>query len=261
MSEAGQAFEQLVHVLHELREKCPWDRKQTLESLRLLTLEEVYELVSAIDEKNFDALKEEIGDVLVHLIFYARIAEEQGAFRLAEALVQCKEKLIRRHPHVYGNAQADNEQVVKRNWEQLKKQERKGSVLAGVPQALPAMVKAYRIQDKARQVGFDWEQRQDVWRKVREEITELGSYAEANPVDPATHALMEKEFGDVLFALVNYARFCGIDPEAALEKTNKKFINRFRFMEQAAQQRHQELAELKLAEMDQLWEEAKKLYP
>lgn len=260
MPEAGAAFERLVGVIHELREKCPWDRKQTLESLRLLTLEEVYELVSAIDARDLHALKEEVGDVMTHLIFYVRIASEQGAFDMAEALEACREKLIRRHPHIYGDAAVSDEREVKRNWEQIKLRERSGSVLDGVPQALPAMVKAFRIQDKARQVGFEWERQQEVWLKVREEMEELGQFAQRILETPQEREQLEQELGDVLFSLVNYARFVGIDPEAALEKTNQKFINRFTWMERKARERQQQLSDMKLAEMDQLWDEAKKLY-
>ncbi|MCS6917586.1 MAG: nucleoside triphosphate pyrophosphohydrolase [Chitinophagales bacterium] len=259
MDHTAEAFQRLVQIMHELREKCPWDRKQTLQSLRLLTLEEVYELVSAIDEQNMQALKDEIGDVLIHLIFYARMAEEQQAFDLQEALEHCAAKLIRRHPHIYGNTAVSGEEDVKRNWEQIKMQERKGSVLAGVPHALPALVKAFRIQDKARQVGFEWERREDVWNKVQEEMEELAPFVSRSLSD-GDKEQMEQELGDVLFSLVNFARFCGIDPEAALEKTNKKFINRFQWMEREVGQRQQQLTDLSLQEMDQLWEAAKNVY-
>ena len=254
-----EAFGRLLDVLDRLRTECPWDKKQTLQSLRHLTIEETYEISDAILRNDLPDLKKELGDVMLHLIFYARIAAEKGAFDIADVLnAQC-EKLIYRHPHVYGDVQADDEEAVKRNWEQLKLKE-KGNisgVLGGVPTSLPALVKAMRIQEKARGAGFDWEQPEQVWQKVQEELGEFGEeYGHGQPekMNPEKAA---DEFGDLLFSLVNFARFAGINPEEALERTNRKFISRFQYLESAATAHGQQLADLTLAEMDVYWEEAK----
>lgn len=245
------AFARLLRIMDELREQCPWDRKQTLQSLRNLTIEETYELADAILEDNLDDIKEEIGDLMLHMVFYAKIASEQGAFDIADALNAICDKLIKRHPHIYGDVKVENEEDVKRNWEKLKLQEGKKSVLAGVPNSLPAMVKAYRMQEKTKQVGFEWENSEQVWEKVEEEIGELKeAIAEAQPAER-----IEEEFGDVLFSLVNYARFQGIDPETALERVNQKFKKRFEYIEAHAPK---DLQEMTLDEMEMLWQEAKK---
>jgi XTP/dITP diphosphohydrolase len=254
-----EAFGRLLDVLDRLRTECPWDKKQTLQSLRHLTIEETYEISDAILRDDLPDLKKELGDVMLHLIFYARIAAEQGAFDIADVLnAQC-EKLISRHPHIYGDVQADDEDAVKRNWEQLKLQEKgnKG-VLSGVPTSLPALVKAMRIQEKARGAGFDWEQPEQVWQKVQEELSEFG---EEYGHGQAAHMNAERaadEFGDLLFSLVNFARFAGINPEEALERTNRKFIQRFQYLEGATAAAGQRLADLSLAQMDVYWEEAKR---
>lgn len=247
-----EAFARLLKIMDELREQCPWDRKQTLQSLRNLTIEETYELADAILENNLEDIKEEIGDIMLHLVFYAKIASEQGAFDIVDALNGICDKLIKRHPHIYGDIKVQNEEEVKRNWEQLKLQEGKKSVLAGVPNALPAMVKAYRMQEKTKQVGFEWENSEQVWEKVEEEIAEMKeAIAEGQSAER-----IEEEFGDVLFSMVNYARFQGIDPETALERVNQKFKKRFEYIEAHASKNLQEMT---LAEMDVLWNEAKKL--
>jgi len=260
MSEAGIAFERLLDIMNDLREKCPWDRKQTFESLRLLTIEETYELADAIDQKDMKLLKEEIGDLMLHMVFYAKIASEQNAFDITQAINDLCEKLIRRHPHIYSNVVAENEDVVKKNWEQIKMKERKRSVLEGVPHSLPAVVKAFRIQDKAKQVGFEWENKHDVWEKVKEELSEFSEYAEKENLNDEEKEKMEKEFGDLMFSLINFSRFLQIDPEAALEKTNKKFIQRFLMMEDIAQQQQRKLHDMTLQEMDALWNKAKEVY-
>ncbi|MBF9221870.1 nucleoside triphosphate pyrophosphohydrolase [Hymenobacter ruricola] len=253
------AFGRLLDVLDRLRTECPWDKKQTLHSLRHLTIEETYEISDAILRDDLPDLKKELGDVMLHLLFYARIAAEKGAFDIADVLnAQC-EKLISRHPHIYGDVQADDEDAVKRNWEQLKLQEKgnKG-VLSGVPTSLPALVKAMRIQEKARGAGFDWEQPEQVWQKVQEELGEFGEeYGHGNPGQMQAERAAD-EFGDLLFSLVNFARFAGINPEEALERTNRKFISRFQYLEGAASANGQRLADLTLAEMDGYWEEAKR---
>ena len=249
-SEKLQAFERLLGIMDELRERCPWDRKQTIESLRHLTIEETYELADAILEGDMAELRGEIGDIMLHMVFYAKIAEEKGDFNLTEVLHGLCDKLVRRHPHIYGDVQVADEEEVKRNWEQIKLQEGKKSVLQGVPKSLPALVKAYRIQEKAKQVGFEWENREQVWDKVQEELQELQTELEQG----AESSRLEDEFGDVLFSLVNYARFLGLDPEAALERTNRKFIQRFRYIEAHAPKPWDEMS---LAEMDALWNEAK----
>ncbi len=238
--------------MDELREKCPWDRKQTLESLRNLTIEETYELADAILSNDLPGIKEEIGDLMLHMTFYAKIASEQGAFDIADALHAICDKLVARHPHIYGDVQVADEDEVKRNWEQLKLKEGKKSLLAGVPGSLPAMVKAYRMQEKTKQVGFEWENTEQVWAKVEEEIGEL----QDNLRTGAPQDKVEEEFGDVLFALVNYGRFIGVDPETALERVNRKFKSRFEYIERQAPK---PLQDMTLAEMDVLWEEAKGL--
>jgi XTP/dITP diphosphohydrolase len=260
MSEAAMAFDRLLGIMNDLREKCPWDKKQTLESLRLLTLEETYELADAIDQKDMKLLKEEIGDVMLHLVFYSKIASEQNSFNITEVISTLCDKLIRRHPHIYGDVEANDEATVKKNWEQIKMGERKKSVLEGVPAALPAVVKAYRIQDKARQVGFEWENKNDVWKKVLEELMEFSEYAEKENLTDEEKEKMDKEFGDLIFSLINFSRFLKIDPEAALEKTNKKFIQRFLMMESSALQQQRTLHDMTLKEMDDLWNKAKELY-
>ena len=238
----------LVTIMDELREQCPWDKEQTIETLRPLTIEETYELADAITDQNWKGIKEELGDLFLHLVFYARIGNEQQQFSLEEALNGVCDKLIYRHPHIYGDTQVKDGEEVKRNWEKLKMREGKKSVLGGVPVSLPSMVKATRIQDKARQVGFEWENREDVWKKVEEEQEEL---QEAISSGNQTH--IEEEFGDLLFSLINYARFLDVDPEGALEKTNKKFIYRFQWMEEQASLLGKKLQDMTLGEMDQLW--------
>lgn len=247
-----EAFGRLLTIMDELREKCPWDRKQTLESLRNLTIEETYELADAILSSDLPGIKEEIGDLMLHLVFYAKIASEQGAFDIADAIHATCDKLVARHPHIYGDVVVADEAEVKRNWEQLKLKEGKKSLLAGVPAGLPAMVKAYRMQEKTKQVGFEWENTAQVWAKVEEEIGEL----QDNLRNGAPQAAVEEEFGDVLFALVNYGRFIGVDPETALERVNRKFKSRFEYIERMAPR---PLVEMTLEEMDGLWEEAKGL--
>ncbi|RZJ62392.1 MAG: nucleoside triphosphate pyrophosphohydrolase [Hymenobacter sp.] len=261
-SEQVAAFGRLLDVLDRLRLECPWDKKQTLESLRHLTIEETYEISDAILRQDLPDLKKELGDVMLHLVFYARIAAEQGAFDIADSLnAQC-DKLIYRHPHIYGEVQADDEDAVKRNWEQLKLKEKgnTGGVLGGVPTSLPALVKAMRIQEKARGAGFDWEDPSQVWLKVQEELAEFGAeYSHGQPpADEAQAQRAAQEFGDLLFSLVNFARFAGINPEEALERTNRKFIGRFQYLEAAAARAGQPLASLTLAQMDEYWEQAKK---
>lgn len=250
------AFERLVTIMDELREKCPWDRKQTVQTLRPLTIEEMYELADAITDGNWKGIKEEIGDLLLHMVFYAKIGAEQGQFTLEEALNGISEKLIARHPHIYGDVTVKDEEEVKQNWEKLKLKEGKTSVLGGVPVSLPAVVKATRLQEKAKQVGFEWDEREQVWDKVKEEMDEL-----QEAVATKAQEDIEEEFGDLLFSLVNYARFLRIDAENALERTNKKFISRFTRMEQQAAREGKSLADLSLAEMDAIWNSIKKQNP
>lgn len=254
-----QAFERLLNIMDDLRAKCPWDMKQTMESLRHLTIEEVYELSDAILEKDSNEVKKELGDIMLHLVFYSKIGSEQNAFNITEVLNGICEKLISRHPHIYGDVIVNNEEDVKRNWEQLKLKEGNKSVLEGVPVSLPALVKASRIQEKARGVGFDWEKKEQVWEKVEEELQEFKEHfnAENNELIDTENA--EKEFGDLLFSLINYARFININPENALEKTNKKFIKRFQYLELKAKELGKDLQNMSLTEMDIFWEEAKKL--
>ena len=247
-----ESFLKLVGIMDELREKCPWDKKQTIETLRPLTIEETYELTDAISDNDWIGIKEELGDLLLHLIFYARIGREQQQFTLQDVIDGISEKLIRRHPHIYGDVKVNDEEDVKKNWEQIKMQEGKKSVLAGVPRSLPAVVKATRIQEKAKQVGFEWDNIADVWKKVEEEIGEL---QEAVAAKNQQH--IEEEFGDVMFSLINYARFLRIDAEGVLEKTNKKFMYRFTEMEKEATKHDKSLADMSLAEMDALWNDIK----
>ena len=248
----SKAFLDLVEIMDTLREKCPWDKKQTIQSLRSNTIEELYELVDAIIDEDWQGIKEELGDILLHVLFYAKIGTEQGQFTLQDSIEGISKKLIHRHPHIYGDVKADDEETVKKNWEQLKLQEGKKSLLEGVPNSLPAMVKAFRIQQKVKQVGFEWENIKQVWDKVEEEIEELKVEIEAKNQDK-----MEAEFGDVLFSLINYARFLNIDPETALERTNKKFKHRFELMETYAKDNGLDLSSLSLAEKDAIWNRIK----
>ena len=249
-----EAFKRLLIVMDELREQCPWDKKQTMESLRHLTIEEVYELGDAILDKDLDEVKKELGDVLLHIVFYSRIASETKAFDIADVCHSICDKLIERHPHIYGDVKVNNEEDVKRNWEQIKLKEGKKSVLEGVPRSLPAMVKANRIQDKVAGVGFDWEKPEQVFEKVEEELAELKS-----EIASGNRQAIESEFGDVLFSMINYARFLSINPENALERTNKKFIKRFQYLEMKAKELNKSLKDMTLTEMDVFWEEAKTL--
>jgi MazG family protein len=257
--EKMKAFDRLLTIMDELRENCPWDKKQTLESLRHLTIEETYELSDAILEGDLPEIKKEIGDLMLHLVFYARIASETRAFDIADVLNSICDKLIERHPHVYGDVVADDEETVKANWEKLKLKHGNTSVLEGVPRALPALVKAIRIQDKARGVGFDWEKKQQVWEKVEEEMQEFKKEFNAEAASPIDREKAREEFGDLLFSLVNYARFIDIDPEEALERTNKKFIKRFQYLEKESAKDGKKLGEMTLAEMDDYWNRAKTL--
>ncbi len=246
------AFDRLLTIMDELREKCPWDRKQTMQTLRHLTIEETYELGDAILDNDLTEIKKELGDVLLHIVFYAKIGSETDAFDMADVCNDICEKLIHRHPHIYGDVKVKNEEDVKRNWENLKLKEGKKSVLEGVPLSLPALVKANRIQDKVAGVGFDWERPEQVFEKVQEELAEL-----QEEIHSGTPENMESEFGDVLFSLINYARFLNINPENALERTNKKFIKRFQYLENKSKESGKSLKEMTLAEMDVFWEEAK----
>ncbi|NEQ50505.1 MAG: nucleoside triphosphate pyrophosphohydrolase [Leptolyngbya sp. SIO3F4] len=253
VSEKKEAFGRLLGIMDDLREKCPWDRKQTLESLRYLTIEEMYELSDAIIEQDFDQIKGELGDLMLHLVFYAKIASEQERFDIADVLHAICDKLVHRHPHIYGDVKVTSEEEVKENWEKLKLKEGKKSVLEGVPVSLPAMVKANRIQEKVRGVGFDWEHKDQVWEKVQEELQELRE----EEVQGGSKERIEEEFGDVLFSMINYARFIGINPEDALEKTNRKFIQRFQYLEAKTKEAGKNLHDMSLEEMDVFWEEAK----
>ena len=246
------AFDRLLTIMDELREQCPWDRKQTMESLRHLTIEEVYELGDAILEKDQQEIKKELGDILLHIVFYAKIGSETKDFDIADVTNSICEKLIERHPHIYGDVKVADEEEVKKNWENLKLKAGNKSVLEGVPTSLPALVKASRIQDKVAGVGFDWEEPQQVIEKLKEELEELKVEVQAQDQDK-----MEAEFGDVLFSLINYARFLKINPENALERTNKKFITRFQYLEEKAKEKNKPLTEMSLTEMDIFWEEAK----
>lgn len=253
MENTATAFLRLVKIMDELREQCPWDQKQTIQSLRQLTIEETYELVDAIDANDWKGIKEELGDLLLHLIFYSKIGKEQNEFELEGMINGVCEKLIIRHPHIYGDVKVNDEDDVKRNWEKIKSKEGKKSTLAGVPTSLPSIVKALRIQEKAKQVGFEWENKEDVWKKVEEEIGEL-----KEAINQQSKEEIEAEFGDILFSLVNYARFLQVDPEAALEKTNRKFMQRFKTMETIAAGEGKQLSNLSLEEMDAIWNKVKK---
>ena len=249
-----KAFERLLIIMDDLRAQCPWDKKQTMESLRHLTIEEVYELGDAILDQDLDEVKKELGDVLLHIVFYSKIGSESNAFDIADVCNSISDKLVERHPHIYGDVKVNNEEDVKRNWEQIKLKEGKKSVLEGVPNSLPALVKANRIQDKVAGVGFDWEKPEQVWEKVEEELQELRNEVQLNNKDQ-----IENELGDVLFSMVNYARFLNINPENALERTNKKFMKRFQYLEAKAKAMNKSLRDMTLAEMDVFWEEAKKI--
>jgi MazG family protein len=257
--EKVEAFDRLLTIMDELRENCPWDKKQTLESLRHLTIEETYELSDSILEGDLTEIKKELGDLMLHMVFYSRIASEKKAFDVADVLNSICDKLIERHPHIYGDVVANDEQTVKANWEKIKLKTGNKSVLEGVPKSLPALVKAIRIQDKARGVGFDWEKKEQVWEKVEEEMQEFKSEFNAERSEAINKERAMAEFGDLLFSLVNYARFIDIDPEEALERTNKKFIKRFQYLETASAKDGKVLGEMSLAEMDVYWNQAKAL--
>lgn len=248
MNQTGEAFLGLVKIMDELREQCPWDRKQTIQSLRQMTIEETYELADAITEEDWKSIREELGDLLLHILFYAKIGSEQKQFELADVINGISEKLVARHPHIYGDVKVNDAEDVKKNWEKLKLKEGKTSVIGGVPQSLPALVKAMRLQEKAKQVGFEWENKEQVWEKVEEEIGELKA-----AITEGDQAKTEEEFGDVVFSMVNYARFLHVDAENALERTNKKFIHRFTKMEQQAMQHGKDLDKMSLQEMDEIW--------
>jgi XTP/dITP diphosphohydrolase len=250
-----QAFSRLLDIMDELREKCPWDKKQTLESLRHLTIEETFELADAIIKNDFKELEKELGDVLLHIVFYARITSELGKYDISHIIHTLCEKLIVRHPHIYGNVQADTEEQVKENWEQIKLKEGNKSVLSGVSKGAPSLVKAYRMQEKAAQVGFDWETGEQVWAKVQEELQEFREEL----VRTENKEKTEQEFGDLLFSLVNLARKSGLNPDDALEYTNQKFIKRFTFIEERAKSLNKNLKDMRLEEMDAIWNEAKKM--
>jgi MazG family protein len=252
MTDYQIAFDRLVKIMDDLREKCPWDRKQTLQTLRPLTIEETYELAGAITQNDWKGVKEELGDLMLHLVFYAKLGAEQQQFTLAEMIDGVCEKLIHRHPHIYGDVTANDEETVKQNWEKLKMKEGKKSVLEGVPEALPATIKALRLQEKARQVGFEWDNREQVWDKVKEETEELQEAVARN-----NQQEMEEELGDLFFSLINYARFLQVDPENALEKTNRKFMKRFTAMEQEALAEQKNLHDMSLEEMDAIWNRIK----
>jgi len=247
-----KAFDRLLTIMDELREQCPWDKEQTMESLRHLTIEETYELGDAILDNNLEEVKKELGDVLLHIVFYARIGSETNDFDIADVCNSICDKLVSRHPHIYGDAKVEDAEEVLRNWENLKLKEGKKSVLEGVPKSLPAVVKANRIQDKVSGVGFDWEEPQQVFEKLQEELGELQHEIDQNNPDK-----MEAEFGDVLFSMINYARFLKINPENALERTNKKFIKRFQYLEEKVAEMNKSVKDLTLAEMDVFWKEAK----
>jgi len=250
---AEAAFTRLVNIMNDLREKCPWDRKQTIQSLRQMTIEETYELADAITENDWAGIREELGDLLLHIVFYAKIGSEQNQFGLVEMIDGICDKLIYRHPHIYGDVKVQDDEEVKRNWEQLKLKEGKTSVLGGVPVSLPATVKAMRLQEKAKQVGFEWDNKEQVWEKVEEEMQEL-----REAIAGGSQEKTEEEFGDLVFSLINYARFLQVDAENALERTNKKFIHRFTSMERIALESGRQLNEMSLQEMDAIWNQIKK---
>lgn len=255
MDKRLEAFQRLLNIMDDLRAQCPWDKKQTMQSLRHLTIEETYELGDAILDNDLQEVKKELGDLLLHIVFYAKIGSETGDFDIADVANGVCEKLIIRHPHIYGDVKVDNEEDVKRNWEKIKLKEGNKSVLGGVPKSLPALVKASRIQDKAAGVGFDWDNIDDVFAKVKEEIEELHAEVKAEK-----HTAIEAEFGDVLFSLINYARFLKVNPEDALERTNKKFIARFQYLERKAAESGKSLRDMTLAEMETYWQEAKGVF-
>ena len=255
MENKSKAFVRLLTIMDELREQCPWDKKQTMDSLRYLTIEELYELSDAILEKDNDEIKKELGDILLHIVFYSRIASETNDFDISDVINSVCDKLIFRHPHIYGDVKVKDEIEVKKNWEKLKLKEGKKSVLEGVPKSLPAIVKSFRIQEKVRGIGFDWDDKSQVWDKVLEEIEELKA-----EIKKGDSNRIESEFGDVLFALTNYARFINVNPEDALERTNKRFIKRFQIMEKMINKEGLNLSDMKLSEMDIFWEKAKKMY-
>lgn len=253
MLKYNNSLERLIIIMNELREKCPWDKKQTIHTLRQQTIEETYELADAITEKDWQGIKEELGDLLLHIVFYSKIGEEQNQFSIEEVIEAVCEKLIKRHPHIYGNTVVSDEEEVKRNWEQIKLQEGKKSVLSGVPKSLPAMIKAMRLQEKAKQVGFEWETKEQVWDKIEEEKNEL-----LEAVNSGNAEDIEEEAGDLFFSVINYVRFLNVDAENALEVTNKKFIKRFVKMEQIAKNNGKDLGSMTLKEMDEMWNEIKK---
>ena len=253
MNDSSPSFNRLIGIMDELREKCPWDKKQTIQTLRTLTIEEMYELVDAITDEDWAGIKEELGDLLLHIVFYAKIGKEQNRFTMDEVINQICDKLISRHPHIYGDIKVNDEEDVKRNWENLKLKEGKTSVLSGVPVSLPATVKAIRLQEKAAQVKFEWENKEQVWEKVEEEIRELKEAEQLNDADK-----IEEEFGDLVFSLINYARFLRVDAENALERTNRKFKSRFMQMEKEAISQGKQLSDLSLSEMDAMWDSIKK---
>ena len=255
-----KAFDRLLTIMDELREQCPWDKKQTIESLRYLTIEETFELSDAIVEKDMVEIKKELGDVMLHLVFYARIASETNTFDIGDVLNSLSEKMIRRHPHIYGDAIAEDEEAVKRNWEQIKMTEKskEESILSGVPKSLPAMIKATRIQEKARGAGFDWDEKKQVWEKVEEELAEFKAEFNIEVENNIDVDKAEGELGDLFFSLINYARFLNINPEDALERTNKKFIKRFQYLEVESKKDGKQLNTMTLAEMDAYWNAAKK---
>ncbi len=255
MSVKKDSFARLLEIMDELRENCPWDKKQTMNSLRYLTIEELYELSDAILDNNMDEIKKELGDILLHIVFYSRIASETNDFDISDVINSVCDKLIHRHPHIYGDIKVEDEVEVKKNWEKLKLKEGKKSVLEGVPRSLPAIVKSLRIQEKVRGVGFDWDNRLQNWDKVVEEIHELN-----NEIDKKDTIRIESEYGDVLFALISYSRFLGINPEDALERCNRRFIKRFQLMEKELKNEDKELSKMSLKEMDKYWELAKKQY-
>jgi len=253
----SEAFLRLLNIMDDLREKCPWDKKQTMDSLSYLTIEETYELIDAISAQDLNEVKEELGDLLLHIVFYAKIASETNEFDIVDVIHTVCDKLVERHPHIYGDVIAQTEEEVKANWENIKLKKGKKSVLEGVPKSLPAMVKSTRIQEKARGVGFDWEHKDQVFEKVLEEFRELDKEIS----DSDDKSKVEKEFGDVLFSMINYARFIGVDPELALERTNKKFIGRFTYLESEVKKKQKDLLKMTLAEMDEIWNESKKKFP
>ncbi|MBE50333.1 MAG: nucleoside triphosphate pyrophosphohydrolase [Flavobacteriales bacterium] len=255
MNKNKSSFDRLIQIMDELREKCPWDQKQTIESLRYLTIEETYELSDAIMENDMQEIKKELGDLLLHIVFYSRIASENKSFDINDVINSICEKLIHRHPHIYGDVVVEDEIEVKKNWENLKMKEGKSSVLEGVPTTLPAGIKAYRIQEKVKGIGFDWEDKKQVWNKVLEEIEEL-----KEEIKNGNQDRIESEYGDLLFALINYSRFINVNPENALERTNRRFIKRFQIMEKLIKNQNLTLSNMTLSQMDVFWEKAKKLY-